>query len=313
MTRKPWRVKGKENKGKLRQVNVPGKCVSVDQLESRNSGYIGVMRRFMTKQRYTCATIFVDHYSDLTFTYLQKTLSIADTIKAKKAFETFSRRHGVKIQHYHSDNGRFADKDFIQAVEHANQTISFCGAYAHFQNRKAEKRIRDIQDKVRTALLHSVSRRSKASSSHLWPYALRNHLHLNLNAESPLQVFNQTFVNPRLSTFHTFGCPVYSLDARLQGGCHIPKWDPRSSIDLYLCNSPRYTRTVSLVLNLTTGRVSPQFHVRHDKFFEIINTKYDTTISKWKELAGFSKVQDKQVRTNDLPEPRNQRRNIPSL
>ena len=313
MTRKPWRVKGKENKGKLRQVNVPGKCVSVDQLESRNSGYIGVMRRFMTKQRYTCATIFVDHYSDLTFTYLQKTLSVADTLKAKKAFETFSRRHGVKIQHYHSDNGRFADKDFIQAVEHANQTISFCGAYAHFQNRKAEKRIRDIQDKVRTALLHSVSRRSKASSSHLWPYALRNHLHLNLNAESPLQVFSQSFVNPRLSTFHTFGCPVYSLDARLQGGGSIPQWNPRCSIGLYLGNSPRHARTVSLVLNLTTGMVSPQFRVKHDEFFETINTKYNKTISKWKELAGFSKVQDKQVRTNDLPEPRNQRRNIPSL
>ena len=128
----------------MRQVDAPGMCVSVDQLESRNSGYIGVMRGFMTKQRYTCATVFVDHHSDLTFTHLQKSLTVEDTVKAKRAFEAFSRRHGVKIQHYHSDNGRFADKEFIKAVTDANQTISFCGAYAHFQNGKAEKRIRDL-------------------------------------------------------------------------------------------------------------------------------------------------------------------------
>ena len=155
----------------MRQVNAPGMCISVDQLESRNSGYIGVLRGFTTKQRYMCATVFVDHYSNLTFTYPQKSLTVEDTVKAKKAFEAFSRRHGVKIQHYHSDSGRFADTDFIKAVTDANQTISFCGAYAHFQNGKAEKRIRDLQDKARTGLLHCVSRWTKASSTHLWPYA----------------------------------------------------------------------------------------------------------------------------------------------
>ena len=319
MTRKPWRVKGKENKGRLRQVNAPGMCVSVDQLESRNSGYIGVMRGFMTKQRYTCATVFVDHHSDLTFTYLQKSLTVEDTVKAKRAFEAFSRRHGVKIQHYHSDNGRFADKEFIKAVTDANQTISFCGAYAHFQNGKAEKRIRDLQDKARTALLHSVSRWTKASSTHLWPYALayvtdlRNHLPLNSNAESPMQVFSQSFVNPRLSTFHTFGCPVYSLDTKLQAGGSIPKWEPRCSIGLYLGNSPRHARTVSLVLNLTTGRISPQFHVKHDEFFETINTKHDTTISKWKELAGLSKHHDNQQSKTDLPKTPAQQSVNPSM
>ena len=111
----------------------------------------------MTKERYICATVFVDHYSDLTFTYLQKSLSVQDTLKAKRDFEAFSRRHGVKIQYYHSDNGRFADKAFISDITRCHQTISFCGAYAHFQNGKAEKRIRDLQDKARTALLHSIA------------------------------------------------------------------------------------------------------------------------------------------------------------
>ena len=43
MTRKPWRTKGKNNKGQLQQVDAPGKCVSIDQLESRTSGYIGCL------------------------------------------------------------------------------------------------------------------------------------------------------------------------------------------------------------------------------------------------------------------------------
>ena len=71
-------------------------------------------------------------------------------------------------------------------------------------------------------------------------------------------------------------------------------------------NSPRHARTVLLTLNLTTGRLSPQFDVKHDEFFETIHTKYDTTISKWKELAGFSKLQDKQVRKIELPKPQTQ-------
>ena len=107
-----------KNRGQLKQVDAPGKCVSVDQLASRTSGYIGFLRGFMKKERYTCATVFVDHYSDLTFTYLQKSLSVQDTLKAKRAIEAFSRRHDVKIQHYHSDNGRFADKDFIADITH---------------------------------------------------------------------------------------------------------------------------------------------------------------------------------------------------
>ena len=117
-------------------------CVSIDQQESRTSGYIDVHRGFMTKQRYTCATVFVDHYSDLKFTYLQKTLSVQDT------FAAFSRRNGLKMHHYHLDNTRFADKDFIDDIAQLQYTISFCGSNTHSQNGKAEKRIRDLQDKV---------------------------------------------------------------------------------------------------------------------------------------------------------------------
>ena len=88
------------------------------------------------------------------------------------AFQDFARNHGVTIKYYHADNGRFADKQFLTDVDEDNQRISFCAAYAHFQNGKAEKRIRDLQDRTRRVLLHSVARWPDVSTTHLWPFAL---------------------------------------------------------------------------------------------------------------------------------------------
>jgi hypothetical protein len=58
---------------------------------------------------------------------------------------------------------------------------------------------------------------------------------------------------------------------------------------------------VSLVLNLTTGLSSPQFHVKHDEFFETVasRTGAPETISNWQSLAGFWMIKGKHV-TEDV-------------
>ena len=61
----------------------PGDCISVDQLESSVSGLIAQLRGFLTKKRYKCATIFVDHYSRLSYIYLQTSTSGEETLQAK--------------------------------------------------------------------------------------------------------------------------------------------------------------------------------------------------------------------------------------
>ena len=70
MTKIPWRVKGKKNRGQLRKVKAPGYCVWKEQLESRTPDFICVMRGFVTKRRYTSATIFIDHFSDLSYVHM---------------------------------------------------------------------------------------------------------------------------------------------------------------------------------------------------------------------------------------------------
>jgi hypothetical protein len=59
-------------------------------------GFYMQMKGKLTKKRYRCATIFVDHYSRLRFVHLQINNSSVKTIATKQAFETFAAEHGVK-------------------------------------------------------------------------------------------------------------------------------------------------------------------------------------------------------------------------
>jgi hypothetical protein len=44
---------------------------------------------------------------------MKSNLTSSKTIDAKRAFERFAAEHGIKIAHYHCDNGRFADTAFV--------------------------------------------------------------------------------------------------------------------------------------------------------------------------------------------------------
>jgi hypothetical protein len=259
--KRPWRTKSQP--GRIHQCSQPGECVSVDQMESSTLGFIGQLKGALTKRRYKAATVFVDHFSDFTFIHLQESMTSQETIKAKQSFEAFARQHGVQIRHYHCDNGRFAENEFLDAVKKSQQTISFCGTNSHHQNGRAEKRIRDLRESARTMLLHAIARWPEAVTTRLWPYALRyaaevrNRLVDKKDGSSPLERFSSVKVNSNLKDLHTFGCPVYALDSRLAAGNSIPHWHPRARVGLYLGPSPRHARTVGLVLNLQTGLVSP--------------------------------------------------------
>jgi hypothetical protein len=89
-----------------------GQCVSVDQMISTQVGFIAQLKGTLTKNRYTAATIFVDHYSRLKYIHLMTKLTSEETIETKQAFEHFAEQHSIRILHYHCDNGQFADNAF---------------------------------------------------------------------------------------------------------------------------------------------------------------------------------------------------------
>jgi hypothetical protein len=118
-----------------------------------------------------------------------------------------------------------------------------------------------------------------AIEANLWPYALKmaNDVHLSTpslkqtEAPSPLQVFAGVGVRPKIASFHPFGGPVYILDSALAAGKSLPKWEDRACVGIYLGPSPRHSRSVAMVLSLTTaGLVSPQYHVVFDDHFQTV-------------------------------------------
>jgi hypothetical protein len=292
-TKRPWRTKGQT--ARIRVVTKAGQCVSVDQLESPVPGFVGQNKGYFFRKRYKVATIFVDHFSRLSFVFLQESTKGQETLLAKRAFEAYAASFGVVIQNYHADNGRFAERLFLEHAEKHGQTVSLCGVNAHFQNGIAEKRIRDLTERARTSLLHAMNRWPSAITVNLWPYALRfvNDTHNATPAvktgRSPLEDFSGTPVRPQVLNLHSPFCPVYVLHSGLQGGGKRPnKWVRRSRVAIYLGSSPRHARSVALVLSLTTGYVSPQFHLKFDDFFETVQETKSLPHSDWQRLSRFT-------------------------
>lgn len=309
LTRRKWRSKLPLNANKINTITMPGQCVSVDQLESSTLGLVAQLKGRLTNARYRCATIFVDHYSDLSYVHLQQSTSAIHTLEAKAAFESYARSFGVQILHYHGDNGRFAENAWRQDCLLKHQKLTFCGVSAHHQNGRAEKKIRDAQDLARTSLLHAARRWPDAINSHLWPYALRQAVEsLNKSTRlqtklSPLEMFSGVSVLPSIDQDHTFGCPAFALDGKLQDGKKIDKWDNRARLAIYIGHSPQHAQTVGLLLSLTTGLVSPQFHVKYDDLFETVRTDKKLKVlpkSMWQTLSGF-KLIDEQLPKEQVP------------
>ena len=93
---------------------------------------------------------------------------------------------------------------------------------------------------------------------------------LGKSGKSCAENFSAMHNKINISHYHTFGCPVYVLNARLQGAGFIPKWDEPARVGAYIGVSPIHAGNVSLILNLSTGHVSPQFHVVFDKTFSTV-------------------------------------------
>ena len=106
----------------------------MDQLVSAQPGLVPRISGRHTKQRIQAVTVFLEHYSDFSYTYLCTTTSQEGTLEAKAAYEKLAASHGVTVIFYHADNGRFTEKGFRDEVHDSNQTIFFCAVNAHHQN-----------------------------------------------------------------------------------------------------------------------------------------------------------------------------------
>ena len=196
---------------------------------------------------------------------------------------------------YHADNRRYAEHMFKNDCHKKMQRLTFFGTDAHHQNGIAEAKRKHLTLTSRTMLLHAQRLWPEYISTMLWPFALLaaadhiNNIHVDINGLTPEMKFSQVAGSAvRVQNYHTFGCPVYVLDARLQdaGGDGPPKWDPHSHLRIYVSHSPAHVGSVVLVLNPRTALVSPQFHVVFDDDFStVLSLRNGSAPDNWHRLV----------------------------
>ena len=151
--------------------SVPGSVAHTGIMPSSVAGLIPQMTGFLTHQCYFHTHIFVDDKSDFIFGHHVKSTDVSEAIDAKRACERETCNHGRKVNHYHADNGTFACKGYKDAIYSHKQTISYCGVGAHFQNGKAENRIKNICANDRTTLFNAMHKWHQVTAPSLWPFS----------------------------------------------------------------------------------------------------------------------------------------------
>ena len=311
-TRRPWRSRSTNNKDEAWKPTKPGEVVSVDQLISPTPGLIAQMSGMLTSKRYTCATVYVDHFSGYSFVWIQRTTSAEETLVGKRAFEEYARASGVKVSHYHADNGVFKARAWVEDCNSKHQRVTYAGVGAHHQNGVAERRIRVLQDLTRAQLAHASYRWPEAVSANLWPYAMRianDEWNQAPNPRektnrSPAQLFHRTDVQRNSRHSVPFGSPTYVLRDELQQRVPFHKWKDRARLGMYLGRSPLHPNNISLVMDIEKGYVSPQFHCTHDKAFSTVRNVKDGNHGKWKIRAGFVRQQRRKAMQDGYPQRR---------
>jgi hypothetical protein len=209
----------------------------------------------------------------------QPTLGATETIKSKRAFEIQALGCGNVLEKFRTDNGIFTSKLWLDSLLSANQFQSLSGVGAHHQNGVAERAIQTVTLMARAMLLHMAIHWPDQFSEDLWPFALdyaaflHNHIPKRGQGLAPIELFCGTRLHcSYLRRARVFGCPSFVLDPKLQDGKKLPKWKPRSRQGQFLGFSSSHSTSVSLILNVQTGSISPQFHVVFDEKFTTVSS-----------------------------------------
>jgi len=128
----------------------------------------------------------------------------------------------------------FTAKAFRDACTEEHQTQSFSGVGAKHQNAEAERAIQTVMYMARLFMLHGALNWGEDGSDNisLWSFAvdyaawLYNHIPQRGSGITPLEMVTQSKSDHReLMRAHVWGCPVYVLEASLQDGKKLPKWN----------------------------------------------------------------------------------------
>jgi hypothetical protein len=273
----------------------PGQRIFVDQYESRVPGRTYASRGGSSSLKFVGGTLFYDAASGFISVQHQHSFTAAETVQSKMRFEQEALQAGVAVDCYHTDNGVFKAREFLQELSEKGQVIRYGGVSAHFQNGAAENGIKLVVRNARTMMLHVALRWPGYAEQELWPMAMSHAVHLWNHTPkmgtglAPIEVFTGSKSDHSyLLNAHPWGCPVYVLEPKLRDGHKLPKWEPRSKRGQYMGISASHASSVHLVRNLQTGSITPQYHLVFDDFFETVFSDGEQEPTVWQDLVVFN-------------------------
>ena len=308
----------RKNDGALtKEKLLPGQAVSVDHFICSTKGRLYTSAgKSADSKMYSGGALFVDHASKAVFVNMQIGMTMHETLGSKLEFENWLQDHGAVAQSYLTDNAScFTNDEYTNELKNFGQIKQFAGVGAHHHNALAERTIQTIMSMARTMMLHAALRWPDVADAQLWPMAvdhaayLYNRLPNPTSGLTPLEVLSGTkWLSSKFHDLHVWGSPVYVLDPTLQDGKKIPRWKPQSRRAVYLGVSKLHSSNCPLVLNLQTGRISPQYHCVFDDWFSTVETNVpvdeipDLTKEPWNSLFEDSRFQYPFDEDQDVPE-----------
>ena len=217
----------------MRRENLnPGDCILMDQYQGLTPGRLPhTYGKEPSSSKYIGGTVFVDHSSGYIYLHHQVSLQAGDTLQGKHAFEQFADQYVIKLKAFHADSHPFGKTEIMDDIKLQDQTISFSGVGAHFQNGVAERAIQTIISWSMCYMMHQLLHWPSCFQDDLWPFALNhavnvwNHLPQLRSGLSPIELFTRTKWphHDLIGNAKVWGCPVYVLDPTLQDGKRLPK------------------------------------------------------------------------------------------
>ena len=125
---------------------------------------------------------------------------------------------------------------------------------------------------ARTMLMHAALRCPQDTlSTDIWPMAMHYYVWVYNRIPdmqswlSAIEMWSSSMFDPvseTLSNCHVWVCPTYVSKSKFHNtGVKIPTWDPRSRKGVNMGFSKIHSAQFWLVLNLSTGSISPKYHV----------------------------------------------------
>jgi hypothetical protein len=95
ITKLPWQGKETKVDHEVFIATKPEECILANIMTLTEVGFYVQLKGKLTKKRYKCATVFVNHHSHLRFVHLQLDDKSNKTLAAKLVFKQYVAEHGV--------------------------------------------------------------------------------------------------------------------------------------------------------------------------------------------------------------------------